>query len=426
MLVNFRVENYKSIKEPCELSMVASRYFKDKEETNTFDTGIHDFPRLLKSIVIYGPNASGKSTVIDAIKFLSYFVSESAQKSNSNEKIKVTPFKLCADSRNKDTSFEISFIENEIRYEYGLCVNPEMVTEEWLFAYPSGKAQKWFHRVWDSQSEEYFYKFSNKFEGGRLRSDWQKQTRKNASYLSVAVQYNSEQLQPVFDWFQQRLFSLKPDTLSHQYTASECKRPEVKKQVIDFIRSSDIHLTEINVITKKLSDIPFPDDMPDAFKEEFSKSFKDKEFHDIQFIRKDDKGQPVHFDFHEESQGTQGLFSFAGPWLDVISNDLVLFVDELDSSLHPLIVHHLVDILHKSGSKAQIIFTTHDTTILSQRSLLRRDQVWFISKDKSQASSLYPLSDYSVRDGEAIEKGYLSGRFGAIPFIQDIHFDGIR
>jgi AAA15 family ATPase/GTPase len=140
----------------------------------------------------------------------------------------------------------------------------------------------------------------------------------------------------------------------------------------------------------------------------------------------DDKGQPVHFDFHEESQGTQGLFSFAGPWLDVISNDLVLFVDELDSSLHPLIVHHLVDILHKSGSKAQIIFTTHDTTIMSQRSLLRRDQVWFISKDKNQASSLYPLSDYSVRDGEAIEKGYLSGRYGAIPFIQDIHFDGIR
>lgn len=426
MLVQFRVENFKSIKEPCELSMVASKYFKENEQTNTFDTGLEDFPRLLKSIVIYGPNAAGKSTIIDAIKFLSRFVGESATKSNPGEPIKVAPFKLSDISRNSDTSFEIVFIQDNIRYEYGLCVNSRIVTEEWLFAYPAGKAQKWFHRIWDKHSEEYQYKFSNKFEGGRIRQDWQKQTRNNASYLSVAAQYNSEQLLPVYEWFEQRLFSLKPNALTHEYTARDCKDAEIKKRVMDFIQSADISLSDIKVTSRKVSDVKFPDDMPESIRAEITKNFQDQEFFDVNFIREDDKNQPISFEFHEESQGTQGLFKFAGPWLDVISNDLILFVDELDSSLHPLIVHHLVDILHKSDTKAQIIFTTHDTTILSQRALLRRDQVWFVNKDRSQASQLYPLSDYNVRDGEAVEKGYLSGRYGAVPFIKDMSFDGVR
>ncbi len=426
MLVQFSVQNYRSIKDLCELSMVASNYFKENEELNTFESGVAECPRLLKSIVIYGPNASGKTTIINAMRFVHQFVRRSAKDSQLGEPIDVSPFKLSSETRSADSFFEVIFIEDGVRYEYGLCANPVRVTEEWLIAYPKGIAQKWFHRVFDTDSDEYAYKFSRSFEGGRRRKDWQMQTRSNASFLSVAVQLNNTQLLPVYNWFSEKLATLKPDGLSHEFTASWCQDKEIREKVIDFIASADIALKDIVVQKRKFSEIsPFPESMPVLVREELEKTLRDNEFFEVSFVREDNSGQPVTFSLEEESQGTQGLFNFAGPWIDVITDDMVLLVDELDSSLHPLIVHHLVDILHKSGSKAQIIFTTHDTTILSQK-ILRRDQIWLVEKDRNQGSILYPLSDYKVRDGEAIEKGYLSGRYGAVPFIKDLSFDGNR
>lgn len=143
------------------------------------------------------------------------------------------------------------------------------------------------------------------------------------------------------------------------------------------------------------------------------------------FFHKDVNTQEsVEFDESEESDGTLALFAFAGPWLDVIDNQRILVVDELDTSLHPLLVHHLVKRLHHEGTKAQLIFTTHDTTLLSQK-LLRSDQVWFMEKDAKGATRLYPLSDFSPRDNEAIERGYLNGRYGGIPFLKDLDFYGV-
>ncbi|MNC10526.1 MULTISPECIES: AAA family ATPase [unclassified Pseudomonas] len=424
MLVQFSVENYRSVKDVCELSMVASRYYKENEQENTFETGIADCPRLLKSVVIYGPNGAGKTTLLEAMKFVESFVLNSAPKSQAGEEIDVTPFRLSKDTRNKSSNFEIIFIEDGVRYEYGLCATKERVTEEWLIAFPKGVPQKWFHRIYDPETAAYAYKYSKYFEGGRMRGGWQKQTRQNASYLSTAIQLNNEQLTPVYNWFFRRLATLRPDGLSSEFTAESCLDSEFKKSVLEFISSADIPLSNIEVETLKYMDMKFPDHIPTVFKEEITKSLKDKEYHEVSFVRTDDAGEAVRFKLAEESKGTQGLFNFAGPWIDVISNNLVLFVDELDSSLHPLIVHHLVDILHKSGSNAQIIFTTHDTTILSQK-ILRRDQVWLLKKNKFHASELYPLSDYKIRDGEAIEKGYLSGRYGAVPFIKDMNFNGI-
>jgi AAA15 family ATPase/GTPase len=149
-----------------------------------------------------------------------------------------------------------------------------------------------------------------------------------------------------------------------------------------------------------------------------------KEMIEATFIREDvESRESVEFKEEEESDGTRALFAFAGPWLDVIENERVLFVDDLDTSLHPLLVHHLVKLLHQEGKKAQLIFTTHDTTILSQK-LLRRDQVWFMEKGEKYETHLYPLADFSPRDNEAIERGYLNGRYGGIPFLKDLDFYG--
>jgi uncharacterized protein len=131
----------------------------------------------------------------------------------------------------------------------------------------------------------------------------------------------------------------------------------------------------------------------------------------------------VPFDLDDESDGTQALFAFASRWLALLENDEILFVDEIDTSLHPLLVHHLVKLLHCSASKAQLVFTTHDTTLLSQR-MMRTDQVWFVEKDQQQSTRLYSLADFSPRSNEALEKGYLSGRYGAIPFLSELDFYG--
>ena len=206
MLIEFSVTNYRSILERQTLNMAASAYFKEMESLNTFvpdqDDGV---PRLLRSTVLYGPNASGKSTLIQALKFVDEQVLNSQRESQAGDAIDVVPFKLTAASRAADSEFEVTFVEQGVRYEYGFCCNRERFTEEWLIAYPLGRAQKWFHRVLDAKAGKDAYKFSASFLGGRQRQTWAAQTRPNALFFSTAIQLNNEQLKPAFDWFKLRL-----------------------------------------------------------------------------------------------------------------------------------------------------------------------------------------------------------------------------
>ena len=413
MLIDFSVTNYRSILERQTLSMAASSYFKELEALNTFDVGLADkAPRLLRSTVLYGPNASGKSTLIQALNFVQDCILNSQKESQSGDVIGTVPFKLTADSRAADSAFEVTFVEQGVRYEYGFCCNRERFTEEWLFAYPLGRAQKWFHRVFDAKAGKDVYKFSKSFEGDRKRQDWKAQTRSNALFFSTAIQLNNEQLKPAFAWFQQRLKVMgSAHNLAAGYTADRCKDDAIKSRVIEFINSADLSIADIRLDELIFSTEMLPKQLPVAVRDELVHGMTGKKMPArVTFIHKDIQTQEaIEFDEGEESDGTRALFAFAGPWLDVTDNERVLVVDELDTSLHPLLVHHLVKRLHQNNSKAQLIFTTHDTTLLSQK-LLRRDQVWFMEKDASKATRLYPLSDFSPRENEAVERGYLNGR----------------
>jgi AAA15 family ATPase/GTPase len=206
---------------------------------------------------------------------------------------------------------------------------------------------------------------------------------------------------------------------------SLCRNEEQRKRVVAFMNSADLSVLDIQLKETAFSADTLPRGLPAAIKDELLKDIAGKKFIKPSFFHRDvDTQESVEFDEKEESAGTLALFAFAGPWLDVIENERVLVVDELDSSLHPLLVHHLVRRLHHEGTNAQIIFTTHDTTLLSQK-LLRRDQVWFMEKDANSATRLYPLSDFSPRDNEAVERGYLNGRYGGIPFLKDLDFYGL-
>jgi uncharacterized protein len=427
MLIEFSVTNYRSILERQTLNMAASTYFKELEPLNTFIPDQNgDLPRLVRSTVLYGPNASGKSTLIQALRFVKQQVLNSQKESQAGDAIDVAPFKLTAASRAADCEFEVTFVEKDVRYEYGFRCNTDRFTEEWLIAYPLGRAQKWFHRVFDTEAGKDVFKFSPTFLGGRQRQAWASQTRPNALFFSTAIQLNNEQLKAAFDWFKLRLRVIAAaQNLTASYTVTRCKQTEDKQKILAFMNSADLSIADIELKTEMFNLEKLSKKMPASVRDELGRKMAGEEVTTVKFVHANVDGQgSVEFDEDEESDGTRALFAFAGPWLDVIENERVLVVDELDTSLHPLLVHHLVKRLHHEGTKAQLIFTTHDTTLLSQK-LLRRDQVWFMEKDAKSATRLYPLSDFSPRDNEAIERGYLNGRYGGIPFLKDLDFYGV-
>lgn len=427
MLIDFSVTNYRSIHARQTLSMAATPAFKELAAHNTIDSGLGDkSPKLLRSAVLYGPNASGKSTLIQALSFMRDRVLNSQKESQAGDEIETVPFKLSAASRKAISEFEIAFVEQGVRYEYGFNCTRQRFTEEWLFAYPMGRAQKWFHRVLDESTGQDQYKFSTLFDGDRKRQDWVAQTRPNALFVSTAIQLNNIQLQPIFNWFKEKLQVISSaHGLSAVYSMRKCKSQIDKNRIVDFMNSAGLSLADLQVDVEIFSAEKLPSELPTAFKDELTRQMSGKEVLTLRYIHHDtETGAPIEFEENEESDGTRALFAFSGPWLDMMENERVLVVDELDTSLHPLLVQHLVTLLHHQVTRAQLIFTTHDTTLLSQK-LLRRDQVWFMEKDDSQATRLYPLSDFSPRENEAIERGYLNGRYGGIPFLKDLDYYGV-
>ena len=179
--------------------------------------------------------------------------------------------------------------------------------------------------------------------------------------------------------------------------------------------------------SKKFDISVLPDDMPAELKERLLKDLEGEEFVDIKTVHTTAQGKDVLFELDDESDGTRKIFSFAGPWIDTLRNGKVLFIDELHDSLHPHIVKFLVDLFHskKTNPKnAQLIFTTHETSILDQ-DVFRRDQIWFCKKETDQTTEIYPLSDFSPRKGvENLEKSYLSGRYSALPVVSTLELLG--
>jgi hypothetical protein len=234
----------------------------------------------------------------------------------------------------------------------------------------------------------------------------------------MAVQLNSEQLQPIFAWFVNQLAIFNEITpLGQHFSIEMLRKPEGKRAICDFLTSADISISDIEVVTRKVSGqaVHF-----DVAAEKTEVRNEEQEVHELLFHHVTDHGEAV-FSLGDESMGTRNLLFLTGPVLEILDKGMVLVVDELGSSLHPLLVRRLVELFQNSRFNkkgAQLIFTSHDTSLLDQ-DLFRRDQIWFVEKDRDQASKLYPLSDFSPRKNEALERGYLMGRYGALPFLGD-------
>ncbi len=418
MLLEFRVKNFKSFRDETIFTLNAS---KDKtlKETNTLKTGIKSIPAVVCSAAIYGPNASGKSNLVTALAYLRGVVGESASL-QVDQTFNLKAFSLDPKTENEPSEFEITFLKNGIRYQYGLAMTPRRIVEEWLLVYKTAKPQQWFSRSYDEDKQEDVFDFGPSLTG--QKEVWKKSTRPNSLFLSIAVQLNSEQLTPVFSWITQDLAIFGAQGIpSNDLSTEMVQTKQGQRDIKSFLTSADISIDDISVIPTK------------GFRQKFrlgaasgksGTNIKDAVILRPQFHHKTSQGAAT-LELYEESLGTQRLFALAGPIMSILKEGRVLIFDELDSSLHTLLARRLVELFHTPEINihgAQLIFTTHDTALL-HNDLIRRDQVWFIEKDSQQASKLYALTDFSPRINEDLERGYLIGRYGAVPFLQDLKLE---
>ncbi len=419
MLIEFEVGNYLSFKAPVRLNMIAANPIKEFVEENTFQVGQL---RLLKSAAIYGANASGKSNLLRAMGFARSFVLSSATQTQIEEEIHVTPFKFDAATENAPSHFEFCFLIDNIRYKYGFEVNRKSVEKEWLFFAEKQKEKSLFLR-WGDRIE-----ITDDFkEGGGL----EEKTRNNALFLSVVAQFNGEIAGKLLKWFLgfRTLHGLREQNYE-RFTASLLQKNESRQQLVNLIKGADVGIEDLFAIEFPNEEFVKSDQQDTITKRRISIS-KQPKISSVHGRFEDGvKKGVVNLDFSsEESDGTKKLFHIAGPILDCLANGYVVCIDELDAKLHPLLTKAIVSLFNSSKANprnAQLIFATHDTNLL-QYANLRRDQIWFVEKNQEAATDLYSLAEFKLPDGKkvrndaSIEKNYIQGRYGAVPFLSDLN-----
>jgi AAA15 family ATPase/GTPase len=413
MFIEFSVANVLSFKDRVTFSMVASND-DALQESNVFALGKK---RLVKSAVVYGANASGKSNLLSAMRFMRHMVLTSSKDTQVNEEIYVDAFKLSTECEGKPSFFETVFIQNGNTYRYGFEVDRQRVHSEWLFTVPSTK------------EAELFVREANQIKVNRIRfkegCDLESKTRENALFLSVCAQFNGEISKGLLLWFKNFRFIHGLHDAYLGVTVEKLKTPEQKRRLMEMTRIADLCIDDIEGREEKLTIEKLPKDMPEEMKRDLVKQgiteVELKTTH-RKYGKDGKEAGTVVFDLEEnESGGTQKYLSMAGPLLDTIETGSILVIDELDARLHPLLTRTIVALFNSpaNNKNAQLIFATHDTNLLNS-SRFRRDQVWFTEKDQYGVSGLYSLIELQgVRKEASFGKDYILGKYGAIPFIGD-------
>ena len=449
MLIQFTIQNFLSFKDEVTFSMVAvnsDNQHSDHLAQNEAGEG----RSVLPIAAMYGANAAGKSNLIKAMSFVKNLVVKGTR---TNQSISVPTFKL--GEYDKQTSkFEFIFTHQSSQYSYGFRLNKEQIVEEWLHGIPKGKKKEvmYFERVTSTSSKkETIVEFGTILKGRSPTKgkDLNRHlnlkfiatgTRPNQLFLTEAIDRSIETLMPVFNWFKNVLMVVPAE--------SNFKKLEVGVAVdesfTDFLSKFLIFAgTGIEAISTDMVELDFDNHfptMPKGFRDSILEGLEENSVATVgnsqggRFLLSRDKngqvnltqlkashrhenGDLIDFSMDEESEGTQRLINLI-PYLYILGKDAekVVFIDELDRRLHPLLSRRFVEsAINCRAHGNQLIFTTHDTNLLDL-DLLRRDEIWFVEKNKNGISDCYSLAEFKIRPDLKIEKGYLNARFGAIPF----------
>lgn len=421
MLIEFRIENYRSIRDEQVFTLEAGRIGKANKSCLRSIAGLSK--RLLPVAAIYGANASGKSNLLAGLAFMSEAISLSFRNWAPDEGIAQDPFAWGA-RRDEPTTLEVEFFLAGVRYRYGFRYNSAIFLEEWLFAYPRGKKQIWFTR---DGSE---FSFGEHLKGENQATE--AVTRPNALFLSAAAQLRHPQLSQIYVWF-----------ASIAAINIHSRGEFVGLNFFNEYQYAEQYMARLlDPSSKEVAEATGSDSLLDRFKLLLHNA--DLGIVDVRAVKIESKtrGQRRRIEFlhqtdtddawlplEEESRGTRTLFRLALPVLTAIDQGRLLIVDELESSMHPNLAEHFVRQFNDPATNpanAQLIFSTHDTNLLGTLSgppVLRRDQVWLTEKNPTGATVLYPLTDFKPRQDENIERGYVQGRYGAIPYLGNFRIE---
>lgn len=394
MIIQFSVENYLSFKGPITLSMVGTPLREDVTLTENVmvpvaDTGIN----LLKSAVILGPNASGKSNVVKAFDFFKRLIIGSFKDVQAGEEIDVENFRLDVETSAEPTSFELIFISGENQFRYGFTVSREKVQDEWLYRKACRKRAK---------EVELYLREGDTFKVHPTMPLLQdivnrKMVRPNALLLSAAAQFNDATAVEIIGWLNDTtVISCSDEELNWKDALRHFDDEAMRERIVAFSQYADLGIEDIEKSGDRVTS------------------------RHNQYDADGRVTQTVSFPFLDnESEGTIKYFSLAFPIIDALDHGKRLIVDEFDSKMHPMLTERVISLFNSKDTNpqgAQLIFTAHDSNLLSTGSF-RRDQIWFTEKDRLGASSLFSLAEYKVRSGASFEKGYLAGKYGATPII---------
>jgi AAA15 family ATPase/GTPase len=428
MLLAFRAENVRSFRDEFELSLIATRL---AEESAVRLVAWREGGRpvgVLPVAGIFGANASGKTNAVKAMHDMRALVLHSFRAGSPTGGIRRRPFLLESAARSAPTRFEVDLVLSGVRYEYGFVLDDERVREEWAYRYPHGKAVRLFHRREDNNVEP----------GSAERAKTQavkELLRSNALFLSTAASANHPVLLPLYGWFSRnlRLAEVSSRQSRQALTTQLLDDSTSRERVLALLRAADLGIAgarkrQLDPVMKErlqkavriLAGLEGEPDGVDA-----GPSFEDM---GVSLIHRGLAGD-IELDPDDESLGTLVWFGLVGPVIEALADGAVLLADELDASLHPGLVAQLIRLFQDPVSnprRAQLVFNSHDTTLLGDSSsdrLIGRDQIWFTEKRADGRTRLYSLADLDPRKDEAIGRRYLAGRYGATPILSRQEFD---
>ena len=442
MLLRFTVENFKSLRDRAVLSMIPSKVSRHKDHVisakNRNDIG------ALKTSIIYGANASGKSNLIKAMRHAQLLITEGKR---AGQSLPYDPFKLDKDTKSYPSRFEFEIKCNDVNYAYGFIADHKIIHEEWLFQIDKSQEHPIYERSAKGIDLSGLLKQAKSEEDKNFLNFTHLGTPENRLFLFECFERNIFKqlsyltcLQDVFSWFRDKLKILFPHSKYHGLEMELYEENKTSRHLTNILNDFDTGVSGL-----KLNSIDFENetDLPIEFKERIAEELEDNEVifitthenrfqivrnkqgeivaHKLMASHIDSDGDEVLFDLTQESDGTQRLLDLAPGLIELMHKDYVYVIDELDRSLHPDITTTLVSsfLSRTCGNNSQLIVTTHETSLLNL-DLLRRDEIWFTSKNKQGSSKVYSLEEYKPRFDKDVRKAYLSGRFGAIPQIKQL------
>jgi AAA15 family ATPase/GTPase len=440
MLIRFTVENFLSFNQRVDFNMIASddRHHNHHVVKDDSEESI----RLLRTSIIYGANASGKSNLIKAMKFARDFIVDGIEK---NKNININNFKLDKTCYTKPSRFEFEFKTHDKQYAYGLLVDKHKIHEEWLFEIGVNTEIP----IYERKAKDFdFHDFNHEFflnisedEKNRIRYE-AIGTRENLLFLTNSQEREIKQIEPIYEWFNDVLTIVFPDSKPLLPFFSQ----SVQNSLSKFLESLDLGIKKLTITTIDLDEYK---EIPTEIKEDIKKDFPYEEGEvnaifipslqciisqakdetkkltvlNLSPVRFDKENSEVKFEISEESDGTQRLIDLFPMLIHLAQGNAVYIIDEIERSLHSLLMKKLFDYVlnntENRNSNSQLIATTHEVYLLDIKDIFRKDEIWFVEKDKYGQSVLYSLANTDVENLD-LATGYLNGRFGAIPFIKDL------